>query len=35
MATLVDPDRQNRLVLAAIAILGAALCVAGWIRYLR
>ena len=34
MTIRIDEDRSNRIVLAVIAILGGALCVLGWIRYL-
>lgn len=34
MTTRLDEDRSTRIVLAMIAILGAALCVLGWIRYI-
>lgn len=34
MATLVDSERPNRIMLTVIAILGAVLCLAGWYRWL-
>jgi len=34
MATIVDPNRQNRIVLTVLALLGAFLCLAGWFRWM-
>lgn len=34
MTTLVDPDRQNRFVWAVLVVVGAALCIAGWYRWM-
>jgi hypothetical protein len=34
MATLKDSDRQNRIVWAVVAVLGAALAVVGWFRWI-
>ena len=34
MATIVDPNRPNRIVLTVLALLGAFLCLVGWIRWL-
>lgn len=34
MSTLIDSERQNRIVLALVAILGAALCLVGWYRWI-
>jgi hypothetical protein len=34
MTMRIDTDRSNRIVLALIAMLGAALCVIGWYRWI-
>ncbi len=33
MTTLIDSDRQNRIVWTIVAVLGAVLAVVGWIRW--
>jgi len=30
-----DSERSNRMMLAIVAILGAALCIIGWYRWMR
>jgi hypothetical protein len=35
VSSLIDSERSNRLMLAVIAILGAALALVGWVRYFR
>ena len=34
MTTLIDPDRQSRVVWMIVAIIGAVLCVVGWYRWI-